>query len=95
MKELIEENYKSIKDRGLITPLTNMDDFIRKIDEEVNEFKEAVESGTLKEIGEELADVILTALNTGRHFGFNIENELKNKIEINKQRANETQKERT
>lgn len=93
MKQLIEENYKSIKARGLITPLTNMDDFISKLDEELNEFKEAVEIGTIKEISEELSDIILTALNTGRHFGFDIENDLNRKIEINKQRANEKRKE--
>ena len=87
MKQLMEENYQSIVDRGLINPKTNMDAFIRKIKEEVREFEEAAKIGTLKEIREELADIILTCLNTGIHFGFDIEWELKNKIEINKNRA--------
>lgn len=86
MKQLIEENYQSIIDRGLIKPNTNMDAFIIKIEEEVQEFIEATKLGTLKEIKEELADIILTCMNTGRHFGFDIEWELKNKIEINKNR---------
>ena len=87
MKNLIEENYKSIVNRGLINPDTNMDAFIMKIEEEVQEFIDAVKIGTLKEIKEELSDIILTCLNTGHHFGFDIELELNNKIEINKNRA--------
>jgi hypothetical protein len=35
MKDLIEANYKSIVDRGLIAPSTNYFEFIDKLDEEV------------------------------------------------------------
>ena len=35
---------------------------------------------------EELADIVLTCLNTAKHFGFDIELELNKKIEINKKR---------
>lgn len=86
MKKLIEENYQSIVNRGFINPGTSMDAFIIKIEEEVQEFIEATQVGTLKEIKEELADIVLTCLNTARHFGFDIELELNKKIEINKNR---------
>jgi len=86
MKKLIEENYKSIVDRGLIKRNTSMEAFIMKIEEEVQEFIEATQVGTLEEIKEELADIILTCLNTAKHFGFDIESELNKKIEINKNR---------
>lgn len=86
MKELIEENYQSIVDRGLIKPNTSMEAFIMKIEEEVQEFIEATQVGTLKEMKEELADIVLTCLNTAKHFGFDIELELNKKIEINKKR---------
>ena len=86
MKKLIEENYQSIVDRGLIEPSTSMDAFIRKIKEEVREFEESTKTGTIAEIKEELSDIILTCLNTGRHFGFDIERELNNKIKINQKR---------
>jgi predicted house-cleaning noncanonical NTP pyrophosphatase (MazG superfamily) len=79
MTELIEENYRSIIKRGLIAPKTSMQDFTNKLDEEVEEFKEAYEA-------EELADIILVCLNIAKHFGIDIEKELLNKIEINKNR---------
>lgn len=86
MKKIIEDNYESIVKRGLINNDTNMTDFITKIFEEVSEFEEAVEIGTLKDIKEELADIILVCLNTAKHYGFDIEKELINKINKNKNR---------
>lgn len=83
MKDIIETNYQSIRKRGLITSDTDMVDFINKLDEEVNEFKIAVNEGTLKEIKEELSDVILVCLNAAFHHGIDIENELKKKIKFN------------
>lgn len=86
MKTIIEENYASTVKRGLITKDTDMQDFITKIFEEVGEFEEAVEIGTLKDIKEELSDIILVCLNTAKHYGFDIEQELINKINKNKNR---------
>jgi len=83
MKDIIESNYKSIRKRGLITSDTDILDFINKLDEEVKELKESVNKGTLKEIKEELSDVILVCLNMAYHHGFDIEQEIKNKIDIN------------
>ena len=86
MKTIIEENYASTVKRGLIKKHTDMQDFIDKIFEEVGEFEEAVEIGTLKDIKEELSDIILVCLNTAKHYGFDIEQELINKINKNKNR---------
>ena len=87
MKNIIEQNYNSIRERGLITSDTDMEDFIIKLMEEVEELKDAVRTGTLKEIKEELSDVILVGLNMGYHHGFDIENELQKKINKNFKRA--------
>ena len=85
MKNIIEENYKSIVKRGLITPETTSTDFIMKLEEEVQEFIDAAKY-SLENENEELADIILVCLNYARHYGVDIESELKRKIEINKTR---------
>jgi predicted house-cleaning noncanonical NTP pyrophosphatase (MazG superfamily) len=79
MKELIEENYNSIIKRGLINEKTILQDFLNKLDEEVQEFKD-------DNSYEELADIILVCLNIARHYNIDIENELINKINKNKNR---------
>ena len=97
MKYLIQKNYDSIVKRGLITPDTNAFEFIDKIKEETSELE--VELNKLKaspmarkehfdRINEELADVILTALNMAKHFDVDIEKEMVKKIEINSKRTN-------
>jgi len=86
MKLLIESNYKSIVDRGLISSDTTMLDFIDKLNEEYDEFFESyfhLEGSQ----PEELADIILVCLNIAKHFDWDIETELKNKVEINHRRA--------
>jgi len=88
MKELIEANYKSIVDRGFITPTTTLFEFLDKIDEEVYELNdEALKPRDKSNLPEELADVIMVCLNMANHYNIDIEQEIKNKIEINKQRA--------
>tara|TARA_R100000084_G_C4653463_1_gene151350 strand:- start:964 stop:1251 length:288 start_codon:yes stop_codon:yes gene_type:complete len=88
MKELIEANYKSIVDRGFITPTTTLFEFLDKIDEEVYELNdEALKPRDNSNLPEELADVIMVCLNMANHYNIDIEQEIKNKIEINKQRA--------
>ncbi len=80
MKKLIEDNYQSIVKRGLINPKTTVTQFINKLDEEIEEFKDGYEV-------EELADMILVLLNCARHFDIDIEDELIKKIKINEQRG--------
>jgi len=88
MKELIEANYKSIVDRGFITPTTTLFEFLDKLDEEVRELnQEALTPKQYSNLPEELADVIMVCLNMANHYNIDIEQEIKNKIEINKQRA--------
>ncbi len=88
MKEIIEANYKSIVDRGYITPTTTLFEFLDKIDEEVYELNdEAMKPKQYSNLPEELADVIMVCLNMANHYNIDIEQEIKNKIEINKQRA--------
>lgn len=86
MRNLIDDNYDSIVSRGLITNDTTHHDFIDKIKEEVMEVELAVYNRDRFNLKEELADVILTTLNYARHFNIDIEHELKNKIQINKNR---------
>ena len=97
MKDLIEANYKSIVDRGLIAPSTNYFEFIDKLDEEVKEFKVSLDwfmrtdklgfKPMHMDVCEELADVIMVCLNFAKHYNIDIEQEIKNKIQTNKQRA--------
>jgi len=94
MKNLIEENYKSIVASGLITPSTKLNDFIDKLLEETMEFHDASNnflknptiSNNLK-MDEELADVILVCLNIAKHYKIDIEKELNNKIKKNFKRS--------
>lgn len=87
MKDLIEENYKSIVARGLITPSTTRKQFIDKLFEEVSELEEASDINDWGNISEELADVILVCLNIAKHYKIDIEKELNDKIKKNFKRS--------
>jgi NTP pyrophosphatase (non-canonical NTP hydrolase) len=87
MKKLIKDNYNSIVKRGLITPSTTHYDFYQKLKEEVQEVED---SKTKDEMKEEIADVILVCLNWAKHYNYDIETELKNKIEKNWRRCEKT-----
>ena len=71
MKKIIESNYKSIVDRGLISMKTKPCDFIMKLEEEFQEFIEA-EKFNMKNRNEELADIILVCLNFAKHYNIDI-----------------------
>ena len=86
MEELIKDNYDSIVKRGLINKSTTIRQFLDKIYEEYEELELAYEHEDMYNFNEELADVILTCLNTAYHLKIDIETELKKKIEINKNR---------
>lgn len=87
MKKLIEDNYQSIVDRGFIDSLTTDYDFFDKINEEFEELKDARLRFDLTNFKEELADIIMVCLNLAKHHDIDIEQEIKNKIKINQQRA--------
>ncbi|NCU72347.1 MAG: hypothetical protein EBY66_04960 [Candidatus Fonsibacter lacus] len=89
MKDLITRNYASILKRGYITDKTTDLEFIHKIEEEVEEvIYESLlnRKGKDNNLGEELADVILTCLNYAYHFSIDIEKELHKKIDKNEKR---------
>ena len=79
MKTIIEFNYQTIVNRGLINRSTSEDDFILKLKEEVEEFVNASKNN-VGNFNEELADIILVCLNISKHYGIDIEKELINKI---------------
>ena len=95
LEQLLKDNYTSTVARGLITPSTSAYEFIEKLKEEVGELEEAlvnidkakiVKSEHFAQFNEELADVILVALNAAKHFDIDILKELENKVKINKKR---------
>lgn len=85
MKQLIERNYRSIVNRGLINSSTTKRDFILKLEEECQEFIDDFLDPDC-DIGEELSDVILVCLNIAKHYKVDIQKELINKIKINENR---------
>jgi len=87
MKKLIESNYDSIVKRGLISPQTTKQEFLNKLFEEVSEVEEACDNNDWLNIAEELADVILTALNFAKHYDIDIELEMNQKVNINYERS--------
>lgn len=85
MKTLIEFNYQTIVNRGLINKNTCEDDFIMKLEEEVQEFINASKH-SIGDFNEELTDIILVCLNIAKHYGIDIEKELIKKILKNSKR---------
>jgi NTP pyrophosphatase (non-canonical NTP hydrolase) len=82
--ELINRNYSSTVNRQLITSQTDFFEFTDKILEEVAEIeKEMIYGGNWSE---EIADVILVALNMATHYKIDIRRELENKIIKNEKR---------
>jgi NTP pyrophosphatase (non-canonical NTP hydrolase) len=84
-KDKIKEHYKITVNRGLIHPGTSFKEFTNKIQEELNEVINEGETG--KGLNKEIADVILTCYNMAYHYSIDIEKELLEKIEINKNRV--------
>jgi MazG family protein len=54
------------------------DDVIKKLDEEIQEFKHALEKGSEEELEEELGDILFTIVNIARWKGINSEDALRN-----------------
>ena len=98
MDNIINDNYQSIVDRGLISPTTTLFEFLDKLDEEVKELKYSIvdyvdyDSQKFNNVKEELADVIMVCFNMAKHYDVDIKQEIKNKIKINKYRAKNEKK---
>jgi NTP pyrophosphatase (non-canonical NTP hydrolase) len=84
MNNIIEDNYKSTVNRGLINERTTFLDFTDKLQEEVQEFLNYTDYDNFKE---ELSDIILVCLNIAKHNNIDIEKELIRKIRINIERV--------
>jgi NTP pyrophosphatase (non-canonical NTP hydrolase) len=84
MKNIIDLNYKSILDRGLITTSTTLLEFTDKLQEEVQEFLNYSDQENFRE---ELADIILVCFNIAKHYNIDIEREIKSKISVNIERS--------
>lgn len=61
IKELAQRNYNAQLKRGTITDETKLHDFLMKLQEE---FNEVMDADSLKDISEELIDVIMVAVST-------------------------------
>lgn len=96
MKKLIERSYKAIVGRGLITPTTYEIEFIRKLEEELDEVRhefrmqsnpdwESYEK-TDKYI-QELTDLATVAIMQIHHLGYNFINEFEKVVQKNEKRA--------
>lgn len=87
MKDLIEDSYSAIVNRGIINEQTSVQDFLDKLDEEASELKEYYHTFNALD-AQEIADVIIVCLNMSKHYGIDIEGEVIKKIQINKNRTN-------
>lgn len=90
LQELIKRNYQTTVNRGKINIFTSSEEFIAKIDEEVQELKDSFlpfDQLTNPAFDhKELADIILVCLNFAHHFDIDIEKVLEEKLIINENR---------
>jgi NTP pyrophosphatase (non-canonical NTP hydrolase) len=84
LSEIQNRNYLATIKRGLITDKTTLNEFIYKMFEEVQEFKDASNFGITD--GLELADIIIVCLNTAKHLDIDIQDWLEKKTIINENR---------
>ena len=84
MKKLFKRHYQAIILRGLITDNTNINDFLRKIEEEFIEL--CIEQENDKFI-QEAIDLIMVCVNMLQYKGVNIESELLKNILVQEKRA--------
>ena len=82
----IDRNYKATQRRGLITESTSNQEFIDKIQEEVNELDLAFLNQDNFNIEEEMADIIITVANFAKHLGIDIMQAIEKKTIFNENR---------
>lgn len=86
MKKIIEFNYQSTVNRGLINEDTTIDDFINKIKEEELEMIDESYNVESDLFANELADLIMVCFNIARHYKIDIERHILNNILKNMKR---------
>lgn len=84
--EIIRRNYAATVRRGLITPETTKDEFIDKICEETDELGIAVLNSDKINEREELADIALVCFAMAQHYGIDLIDEMRKKVEYNEKR---------
>lgn len=90
-EEIIDRNYKATVKRGQINALTTFEDFISKLNEEVNELDLSElpfnnESTYTEFDHKELADVILVCLAMAKHYNIDILKVMEQKVIYNENR---------
>jgi len=79
MKNLITFNYEVTKKRGLIDSSTTKNEFIMKLEEEIQEFIDSAINDN-GDFNHELADIVLVCFNIAKHYNIDIEKQLLNNI---------------
>lgn len=89
MKQLLIQHYEAIKQRGLISENTTLDQFIIKLNEEFLEVFNAYTDDCLENtipsdsLIYEMTDLVMVVLNCFQHFGIDFEEQLR--INLKKQ----------
>lgn len=83
--DIFARNYAATVRRGLITPETRKDEFIDKIREETEELGIAVLNSDKMNEREELADIALVCFAMAQHYGIDLIDEMRKKVEYNEQ----------
>lgn len=87
LNEIIKRNYEATVRRGQISNKTNVSDFFKKTDEEVQELKESINISAIYPFDpKEAIDIILVQTAMLHHYGFNTELLLNEKVIFNEQR---------
>ncbi len=86
ISEIARRNYAATVRRGLITPETTKDEFIDKMREETDELGIAVLNSDKMNEREELADIALVCFATAQHYGIDLIDEMRKKVEFNEKR---------
>lgn len=86
ISEIVKRNYAATVRRGLITSETTKDEFIDKICEETEELGIAVLNSDKMNEREELADIALVCFAMAKHYGIDLIDEMRKKVEFNEQR---------
>lgn len=83
LKEIMDQNYEAVKNRGLIDDETTPPDFITKLQEEIGEFIKAKNEA---EAAAELADIVGVCLNIASHYEIDLEAALEAMVKRNQKR---------
>jgi NTP pyrophosphatase (non-canonical NTP hydrolase) len=88
MKKLLDRSYQACLDRGVINSLTTRLDFIKKINEECDEVKEAYYKALPQsKYVEELTDLATVCIMQIHHLGGDFEEEFEKGVLKNEKRA--------